>query len=83
MIATSIINDGRMAGALRGRKSRLADTFKKGASPDRVADAILDALRTNPAVRTVGRDAWAIHQLTKLAPQAMQKLSATLQRRLG
>jgi hypothetical protein len=59
------------------------ETFKKAASPDRVAEAILDAVRTNPAVRTVGRDAWAIHQLTKLAPQAMQRLGSTLQRRFG
>jgi hypothetical protein len=59
------------------------EAFKKGASPDLVAEAILEAVRQNPAVRTVGRDAWAIHQLTKLAPQAVQRLGSRLQRRLG
>jgi NADP-dependent 3-hydroxy acid dehydrogenase YdfG len=83
MIATAIVADGRMAGAAGSRKSQTVERFKKGASPDRVAEAILDAVRTNPAVRTVGRDAWAIHQLTKLAPQAVQRLVGTLQRRIG
>jgi len=83
MINTAIVADGRMAASLDGRRSKMLENFKKGASPDRVAEVILEAVRTNPAVRTVGRDAWAIHQLTKLAPQAMQRLGATLQRRFG
>jgi NADP-dependent 3-hydroxy acid dehydrogenase YdfG len=83
MIATAIVADGRMAGALGGRKAKVVETFKKGTSPDRVAETILDAVRTNPAVRTVGRDAWAIHQLTRLAPGAVQRLGTTLQRRFG
>jgi NADP-dependent 3-hydroxy acid dehydrogenase YdfG len=82
MIATSIINDSRMAGEASSRRAKIAATFRKGGiSPDRVADAVLEAVRSNPAVRTVGRDAWAVHQLIKLAPQATQKLAATLQRR--
>jgi NADP-dependent 3-hydroxy acid dehydrogenase YdfG len=83
MIATSIVADGRMAGAIGRRRAKLTEAFKKGAAPERVAETILDAVRTNPAVRTVGRDAWAIHQLTKLAPAAVQRIGATLQRRLG
>lgn len=83
MIDTAIVSDGRMTGGLAGQKSRIADRFKKGIPPARVADAILDAVRTNPAVRTVGRDAWAIHQLTKLAPQTAQRLGSALQRRLN
>jgi NADP-dependent 3-hydroxy acid dehydrogenase YdfG len=84
MIATSIIQDSRMAASVSGRRSRLIETFqKKGIPPARVAEAILDAVRTNPAVRTVGRDAWVMHQLIKVAPQAAQRLGATLQRRSG
>jgi NADP-dependent 3-hydroxy acid dehydrogenase YdfG len=83
MIATAIVADGRMAGAVGSRKAKMTETFKKGLSPDRVAKVILDAVRTNPAVRTVGRDAWAIHQLTKLAPQTLQRLANSLQRRFG
>ncbi|HET7499621.1 MAG TPA: SDR family NAD(P)-dependent oxidoreductase [Kofleriaceae bacterium] len=81
MIATAIVADGRMAGDAGDRKAKVVETFKKGLSPDRVADAILDAVRDNPPVRTVGRDAWAIHQLTRVAPQAMQRIASALQRR--
>jgi len=83
MINTAIVADARMAGNLTERRARVTKTFKKGLSPARVAEAILDAVRDNPAVRTVGRDAWALHQLIKLAPNAVQRLGGTLQRRLG
>jgi NADP-dependent 3-hydroxy acid dehydrogenase YdfG len=83
MINTAIVADARMAGALTGRKAKATEAFKKGLSPARVADAILEAVRDNPAVRTVGRDAWALHQLIKLAPGAAQRLGSTLQRRMG
>ena len=82
MIATAIVADSRIVGAVASRRSKLIERFKKGAPPDRVAEAILEAVRTNPAVRTVGRDAWVIHQLTKLAPGVMQQIGSTLQRRL-
>jgi hypothetical protein len=83
MIATAIVADGRMAGGVRSRQPQMIERFKKGLPPDRVAEVILDAVRTNPPVRTVGRDAWAIHQLLKLAPQTFQRLGNALQRRFG
>jgi NADP-dependent 3-hydroxy acid dehydrogenase YdfG len=83
MINTSIVADGRMAGEAQSRKAGVVEQFKKGLPPSRVADAIVDAVRTNPAVRTVGRDAWALHLLTKVAPQTIQRVVDTLQRRVG
>ena len=83
MIDTSIVADGRMAGQANQRKAQVTERFKKGAPPARVAEVILDAVRTNPAVRTVGRDAWAIHQLTRFAPQTFQRVGMALQRRFG
>jgi NADP-dependent 3-hydroxy acid dehydrogenase YdfG len=84
MIATAIVADGRMAGTVGNRKASMVERFRtRGAPPERVAQTILEAVRTNPAVRTVGRDAWTIHQLTKLAPQTLQRLAGTLQRRFG
>jgi short-subunit dehydrogenase len=83
MIATAIAADGRMAGHVNERKSKVIKAFEKGTPPERVADAILDSLRTNPAVRTVGKDAWAIHQLTKVAPRAVQRIGSTISRRFG
>ena len=84
MIATAIIEDGRMSGNVGSRRATMIERFRtKGAPPEKVAQTILEAVRTNPAVRTVGRDAWAIHQLIKVAPQTMQWLGNTLQRRFG
>jgi NADP-dependent 3-hydroxy acid dehydrogenase YdfG len=83
MIATSIVADGRMAGEISDRRASMVERFKKGTPPSRVADVILDAVRSNPAVRTVGRDAWVVHQLTRLAPQAFQRGARALQQWFG
>ena len=83
MIATAIVADGRMAGDISRRRAAMVERFKKGTPPSRVAEVILDAVRTNPAVRTVGRDAWVFHQLTKLAPQALQRGATALQQWFG
>ncbi len=84
MINTSIVADGRVRGMVGERREQVKAAFKKsGASPDLVATAIVDAVRTNPAVRTVGRDAAVIHALTRFAPRIGAKLTQTLQRRFG
>ncbi len=84
MIATGIIDGGRMAGNVGERRSKIAAAFRNGgAPPSLVARTILDAVRTNPAVRTVGRDAWAIHALTRMAPRVSTALGASLSRRFG
>ena len=84
MINTAIVDDGRTNGKVAERRAKISATFKKtGARPEKVADAILDAVRTNPAVRTVGRDAAVIHALTRLAPGVGARLGSTLQRRFG
>ncbi|HEX3757722.1 MAG TPA: SDR family NAD(P)-dependent oxidoreductase, partial [Kofleriaceae bacterium] len=83
MIATAIVADGRLAGQVGDRRARMVERFKKGTPPGRVAEVILDAVRTNPAVRTVGRDAWFVHQLTKLAPHAFQRGANALQQWFG
>lgn len=84
MIATAIVSDGRMAGQVAARKSKVAETFRdRGAPPSRVADAIVDAVRTNPAVRPVGADAKVIAALTRVAPRALDRLAGTLTRRFG
>lgn len=84
MIATSIINDGRMAGAVGDRRSFVASTFKKrGAPPEKVAAAILDAVHSNSAVRPVGTDAVVMAALQRFAPRALAKLGGSLQKRFG
>ena len=83
MIATEIVKDGRMAGELEGsRRAKMVKTFaRRGLPPAKVADAILAAVETNPAVRTVGRDARMLAALTRVAPNAVTKLGSTLARR--
>ena len=83
MIATAIVADGRVAGAESDRKARAVERFKKGTPPAKVAEVILDAVRTNPVLRTVGRDAWVMHQLTKLAPQSFPRVGSVLQQWLN
>lgn len=81
LIATAILDDSRLNGAVDGTRSKLSRVFKKGISPDRVAAAIVDAVHTNPAVRTVGRDSWALRAMTRIAPSAVAQLSGMFSRR--
>jgi NADP-dependent 3-hydroxy acid dehydrogenase YdfG len=84
MIATAIVADGRMIGDASSRKNKVVEAFKeRGAPPAKVAGAILDAVRTNPEVRTVGADARVIAALTRLAPFAFNRLAGTVTRRFG
>ena len=83
MIATEIVNDGRMAGAANERRAKMSKTFAaRGLPPAKVADAILDAVHANPAVRTVGNDARALAALMRFAPTTMTKIGTRLARRL-
>jgi NADP-dependent 3-hydroxy acid dehydrogenase YdfG len=84
MINTAIVADGRMNSHIAGRKSKVVATFaQRGAPPELVAKAILDAVRTNPAVRPVGRDAKLIAALTRMAPQITTRLGQVLSKRFG
>jgi NAD(P)-dependent dehydrogenase (short-subunit alcohol dehydrogenase family) len=83
MIATSIVEDGRMSGEVAASRAKVAGTFReRGASPAKVADAILDAVRSNPAVRPVGADACSIWAHSHVAPRAHGRHGGSLQRRL-
>jgi NADP-dependent 3-hydroxy acid dehydrogenase YdfG len=85
MINTAIVSDARTHGpAMKARRSKVIETFaKRGANPAKVADVILDAVRTNPAVRTVGADAALVAGLQRLAPRALARLGSAFQRRLS
>ena len=84
LINTAIVDDGRLHGKVGGRYTSVSGIFaKRGAPPSLVATAILDAVRTNPAVKTVGRDAWAIHALTRMAPRVTSALAGKLSHRFG
>ncbi|HEY4178208.1 MAG TPA: SDR family NAD(P)-dependent oxidoreductase [Kofleriaceae bacterium] len=74
LIATDIIGGGRLVGGAARTKGALLKAFTRGAPPSLVARAIVDAVHNNPAVRTVGKDAWAMRQMHRIAPS----LSASL-----
>jgi NADP-dependent 3-hydroxy acid dehydrogenase YdfG len=83
MIATEIVADGRMGGEIdAARKQKMTKLFaRRGLPPAKVADAIMAAVETNPAVRTVGRDARMLAALTRLAPNSVSKLGSSFARR--
>jgi NAD(P)-dependent dehydrogenase (short-subunit alcohol dehydrogenase family) len=84
LIATQIVADGRMQGGVGSRKTSVVDVFaKRGLSPTKVADAILDSVRTNPAIRTVGYDGWALAAAHRIAPELTQRIAASVSRRMG
>ncbi|MBA3499637.1 MAG: SDR family NAD(P)-dependent oxidoreductase [Myxococcota bacterium] len=84
MINTSIVADGRLNAHIEGRRSKMVATFaQRGAPPELVAREILSAVRTNPAVRPVGRDAKLIAALTRMAPQITTRLGQVLAKRFG
>jgi NADP-dependent 3-hydroxy acid dehydrogenase YdfG len=82
LIATAIMEDGRIAGGTAEQKRNLTAAFRKGARPEKVAAAIVGAVTTNPAVRTVGNDAYVLAALSRLAPRALAKLGGVVSRRL-
>ncbi|HEX5058163.1 MAG TPA: SDR family NAD(P)-dependent oxidoreductase [Kofleriaceae bacterium] len=84
MINTAIVADGRMSGNVGSRKDKMVATFhKRGLAPAKVAEAILDAVRSNPAVRPVGADAMVMAALMRVAPRTFNRLAGTIQRRFG
>ncbi len=84
MINTAIVADGRMRGErLVQGKVRAAKLFKnKGLAPEKVATEIYAAVQSNPAVRTVGRDAHVIAALQRLAPRTLRKIGLRISGRI-
>ncbi len=84
LINTAIIEDGRLAGErLAATKDKMLATFRKGLAPEKVAEAILGAVHSNPAVRTVGTDARVIAAFQRIAPRALRSIGGRLKRRMG
>ena len=83
LIATAIMEDGRVAGSLAQHRDKIKARFKRGTQPERVAQAILAAVRTNPAVATVGSDAWVTAALARIVPRVTERIGVLVARRLG
>jgi len=66
---TAIIAHSRFVGRTEGARDRVQQTFQRFAySPERVADAIVAAVRRDRAVAPVSPAAWALWALSRVAP---------------
>lgn len=84
MIATSIAGDSRIARGVEGRREKVKKLMaSRGANPEVVAAAILDSVKSNPEVRTVGRDAAIMHAIQRFMPMASSRITRTLLRRIA
>lgn len=78
VINTPIIDSTRFLGELSDGKTidRTKRLFRRGHKPEKVAAAIVDAVRRNRAVVPVGFEAWMGWYLHRFAPLALQQLIA-------
>ena len=53
---------------------------RRGCSPERVASAVLHAVRDNPAVLPVTPEAWSLYAMKRFAPELGPRLLASLRR---
>jgi len=82
-INTPLVAKMRMRGAAfpeseRGKLQRFYERRNYG--PDRVANAVLRAVRNNPALLPVTAEAWALYVMKRIAPDLGRHLLVTLQR---
>jgi NAD(P)-dependent dehydrogenase (short-subunit alcohol dehydrogenase family) len=87
LIATNIIGQSHFSPDRESMRGAAAKTFKtRGRAPTAVADAILDVIGTDTAVRPVTAEAWVAWGVTRLAPRvvtdALGRLAAKAQERL-
>ena len=60
----------------------MVTAFKRGLAPEKVAAAILAAVHSNPAVRTVGADARADRDDAAVRAAALRRIGGSLKGRL-
>jgi NAD(P)-dependent dehydrogenase (short-subunit alcohol dehydrogenase family) len=61
------------------QRRKLRELFsRRGVTPEAVVQAAMRALRTNPALLPVGRDAWALYVLKRCLPQVTWDILRTL-----
>lgn len=82
-INTPIVANMRMRGAAypeseRANVRRLYE--KRNYSPERVADAVLRAVRGNPALLPVTPEAWALYAMKRIAPDLGRRVLQAVQR---
>jgi NAD(P)-dependent dehydrogenase (short-subunit alcohol dehydrogenase family) len=82
MIATSIVDRARYGTTIDGRRDQLVNLFaKRGATPAVVAEAIVAAAASNPAMRPVAMDGWLLWAMTRLTPGLRDRIGRAISER--
>lgn len=82
-IDTEIVASMRMRGSdySEHERARISNFFeKRNYPPERVASAVANAVRTNPALLPVTPEAWALYVAKRAAPSLSRKLLAAAQK---
>jgi NAD(P)-dependent dehydrogenase (short-subunit alcohol dehydrogenase family) len=83
-INTPIVANMRLRGAAypESERANVRDFYeKRNYAPERVATAVLRAVRRNPALLPVTPEAWALYVMKRVAPDLGRRLLVALQRR--
>lgn len=78
VIHTAIVGKTIMEGQRDEQRTRAKiESFyaKRGYGPERVADAIVDAVRANDAVRPVSPESWAMYYAKRFVPSVVYRLA--------
>ena len=87
LIATNIIDQTHFSADRESMRARASKVFKsRGTPPSAVAEAIVDVIGTDTAVRPVTTEAWVAWGVTRFAPRvvadALGRMAAKAQERL-
>jgi short-subunit dehydrogenase len=87
LIATNIIAETSFSPDRENMRERAANVFKtRGRSPDAVAQAIVDVVGTDTAVRPVAPEAWVAWGVTRFAPRpvvdAISRFAGRMQQKM-
>ena len=75
VINTPIVETTRIRGDRAGTRERMVDFYRRRAyGPERVADAIVAAVRDNTAVLPVSPEAWAMYLLKRAVPSVALRM---------
>ncbi len=81
-VDTPILANARVRGALAAERAAIHErTVGRGIPPERVADAIVEAVRRDRALVPVAAEAWGLYLLKRLTPSLLSVLVRRLARR--
>ena len=84
LIATNIITGTRFGASMAPAREKIGRLFqKRGSSPEKVAIAIVNAVRRDRAITPVAPEAWALWALTRISPTSAGGLGRVVNARFA